>query len=319
MIATLTVLEATRRCNGPGGASWEKNMDEANEPLQPQGAQVRLPRRFSAFHDAARRLPSPPSEARRDPSPEGFQAAEGRFPRAAGFSAGWSSACGLTRVLLAGTTALGLAACSMLTSPTPAPSKPAAPEVAVHAMKLAQAEAADFVFCHACPATTAKTLYLVVDATSDDPAARALARIREALRKRGGGAARLEQIDRSSDDTAAGVPAWMLYAVVGDPMDKDLARQLGDLVRAHPRSKFRIFGTTAMSRDMQQLATALQRAGLPRKQMGSHLLQRDHVPDEILQARPKGAGGSGIDPGPTDGSTKLLVTEPIARRVDTVR
>ena len=189
----------------------------------------------------------------------------------------------------------------------------------MHAMKLAQADTTDFVFCQACPATTPKTLYLVVDATSEDPAARALARIREALRKRGGGAARLEQVDRSSDEVAAGVPAWMLYAVVGDPMDKDLARQLGDLVRAHPGSKFRIFGTTAMSRDMQQLATALQGAGLPRKQMGAHILQRDHVPDEILQARPKGDRASEIDRGPTNRSTKLLVTEPIASKVDKVR
>lgn len=273
------------------------------------GALARLPRRFSAFHDAVRRLPTPPSEARRGPSPEGFQAAKGRFPREAGFSAGLSWAGSATRWALYGGIALTAAACSGLTSPPQNLSDTEPPAVGLRAMKLAQVDSADYVFCQSCPVPTTKTLYLVIDAGSDDAAARALARIREALKKRGQPKANLEQIDSGPGRPEEGEPAWVMYAVRGNPRDGQLVEQLTQLVKKHPRSTYRIFGDPDAREAMTHLAKVLTGAGVPAIRMGKNVMQREHVPEEVLGRRDDTRKARS-----SDADQRLLVIEPRGNR-----
>lgn len=271
--------------------------------FKPAGALARLPRRFSAFHDAARRLPSPPSEARRGPGPEGFQAAKGRFPREAGFSAGWRLALRSTRRLFYAATVALTAGCSGLMSPTVDLATPEPSPIEVRAMKIAQVERTGFAFCQDCPMATRKTLYLVLDADSDDAAARALARVRDALTRRTPSRARLELVADGQADAEAGSVRWVMYAVAGNPRDPDLKAQLRDLVQRHPRSTYRIFGTADSSSAMAQLANELETAGVPEARLGKSVLQREHVPDEILGRSRKQDDGTARD-------QRLLVIEP---------
>jgi hypothetical protein len=207
--------------------------------------------------------------------------------------------------------AVALAACSQLPGfmqSTPEPVPPPA-QLQLKPIQVVQ-RVGKFGYCTDCPAVTPKRVFLAVNANSDDAAERALARLRDALTKRGNGGKPgtgplIEQIEPAA---AAMTPKsgsksqqrWVIFALLGDPGDHGMQKALAGVVTEFKGSSFHLLAEPGQEPQMAAFRGLLRSSGIGDGSMTSSIVQAEHRIDAAVAA--PGTDGRGAAT-----KTKMLV------------